>query len=105
MSSILTFSPSFDNKKVNESVVLGMDFTNLLGDGETLDVPTTVLSVVLGTDAAVAAMLSGSPAVSSVYVLQRVINCVDEAIYKLRFTVTTSSGNTFIEDGYFEVCS
>lgn len=92
---------------VVEDVVLAMDFANdrRLAAGETISSPVVTVTVDVGTDADVALLLTGSPALDGTRVLVRkarnkgVANCV----YAIRFQVETSNGQRLILVGMLSV--
>lgn len=88
-----TFSP----KDPAEQIFYSIDFSALLGTGETLGTASASMRVTSGTDAAPSAMLSGLPVITGSIVSQLVIGGVAGSTYLLGISVTTSTGQTFVE--------
>ena len=90
---MITFTP----KDPAEALFYGIDFSNLLGSGETITSATASMRVVSGTDAAPSAMLSGSPVVNGGIVSHKLTGGVAGVVYLLGLTIYTSAGQTIIE--------
>lgn len=88
-------------KFVSESDTFSATFT--LAAGETLASCTAVMSLLWGTDASVASMVSGAVSTSGSTATVLVIAGVAGNIYRLRFTATTSTGRVLTNDSIFEV--
>lgn len=67
------------------------DFTNQLG-ANTISTATVAVEILKGTDAAAAAMVSGTLAISGPLVRQKVANGVLGASYKFTCVATDSAG-------------
>ena len=84
----------FSDKDPDEIVVLGFDYTRLLGVGETIQSATWTAE---DSDGAVNAnLLSGSPVVTSPVVNQIVIGGVLGEVYMHRSIAVTSAGRTLV---------
>lgn len=94
-----TFSP----KDPAEQIFYSTDFSALLSAGETLSTATASLRVTSGTDAAPSAMLSGLPVITGSIVSQLVIGGVAGSTYLLGISVTTSTGQVFVEAAQLDV--
>jgi len=75
-----------------EWVVVSVDFARLIPDGDSLHTPSVEASVLRGTDASPAAVLSGAPQINGTIVAQLMAAAVDGVDYKLRFKVQSVSG-------------
>lgn len=93
----------YTHKDPSEAIRYGYDFAPLLVDGDTLLSVTSTIRVIEGEDASAAAMLSGTVAINGSKVSQLVINGVVGVTYKIGFSATTSSSQTFIEAGLLQV--
>lgn len=80
-----------------------MSFLSLLGGTETLSTAVCAASVYSGTDANPSAIVSGAASISGSNVLQLVTAGVLGVIYELKFTVTTSLGQTLVLCGYLAI--
>lgn len=90
-------------KYINERIVVTCDFARRISQqrqfaGVTLSAPTFVATVLTGVDASPSAIISGSASIDGYKAKQLVINGVDGVTYKLVCTVTTSDGETLIEE-------
>lgn len=85
-------------KQPGETFIIGMDFKNRLGIGETLSTPTvTSKNMATGADST-ATLLSGAASISGTQVLQRVAPAGNSGErHNVQFRVTTSATNT-LED-------
>jgi hypothetical protein len=63
-----------------------------LATGETLSTATVTATTLRGTDASPGLVLNGSATINGATVLQNIRNGVDGVDYKLKLTVTTSTG-------------
>lgn len=77
-----------------ENQSLTMNFVNDLDQGETILSANVLCEVSSGTDASPSSRLTGSPAISGTNVSQRVSGLLPGVVYRLRYVVTTSTGNT-----------
>lgn len=86
-----------DYKDPEEIIDASFDFTSDL-DGETIAAASAIVTIALasGADPGVAAMLSGAPTIAGAIVFQRLVNGVDQAVYRLRCKITTSSGRKLV---------
>lgn len=79
-----------------EVIMVGLDFSALLG-AESMATITWTCAVRVGTDAAAAAMLQGTPANGDAPVFKHMVrNGVDGCLYELRVIITTSGGRTLV---------
>jgi hypothetical protein len=85
----------FTYKYTTESELFSFDFNPVLLSGETLLTAACTAVTIQGTDPAPSAILSGVPVISSGKATQRVIGGINENIYRLVMTCTTSVGNTY----------
>lgn len=92
----------FSPKRVNEVEVFTVDFSALLGTGETITSAVWTCSVKEGSDAAASSMIQGAAAVSGSKVSQKIANGVAGCWYAPVCTVLTSAGQTLTlpEYGY-----
>ncbi len=84
-----------DIKTPDEVLDITFDYVDSLEAGETLVSAVVTVSIRKGADSTPAAILSGSPVVSSPYVVQRVINGVSGATYNLKCLATTNTGRKY----------
>lgn len=98
-----------DSQFITESLVRGVDFTNILTPtGDSLSgTPTVTASVLYGTDTSPQNILNGSPVISSskTQVLQRVSGGVGGTTYLLTMTCSTAQGNILTAQVFFEIKS
>jgi hypothetical protein len=85
----------FSYKLTTESELFTFDFNPVLATGETLSTATCTAIVKQGIDPTPSAILSGTPVISLGQATQRVIGGVDQVVYRLVMTVTTSNANTY----------
>lgn len=90
-----TFAP----KDPAEAVFYGIDFSALLADGETISSATPLLRALTKDDAGTAAMLSGSAVITGAVVTQKIINGLAGNTYRFGISITTSTGQIFIDAG------
>ena len=90
-------STTFSPKDPAETLYYGIDFSALLGTGETITSATAAIRVTTGTDASPSSLLSGAPAISAGVVSQKVTGGVAGCTYLLGISITTSAGQTFVE--------
>jgi hypothetical protein len=88
-------SSQFSYKYTTESELFSFDFNPVLQPTETLSSASCTAITEQGLDPNPSAILSGSPAISNGKATQRVINGLDDNVYRLIMTVTTSLGNTY----------
>lgn len=84
-------------KQPGENRLYSMDFAALLAEGETLDNVLSVAATPTGLT------LSGSAAYSGSIAQQRIYGGTAGQLYKITFTVTTTSGNTLQGEGLLQV--
>ena len=89
----------FTQKYTTESELFSFDFNPVLASGETLNSATCTAITQQGTDPNPSAILSGTPVISLGKATQRVIGGLDDNIYRLIMTVTTSLSNTYTLTG------
>ena len=98
-----------DSQFTTESLVRGIDFTNILTpNGDSLSgTPTVTASVLYGTDTSPQNILNGNPVISSskTQVLQRISGGVGGTTYLLTMTCSTAQGNTLTAQVFFEIKS
>jgi hypothetical protein len=75
--------------------LFSFDFNPVLNTGETLSTATCTAVTIQGTDPDPSAVLSGSPVISLGKATQRIVGGINENIYRLIMTCTTSLGNTY----------
>ena len=105
-----TLQPMYqDSQFTTESLVRGIDFTNILTPtGDSLSgTPTVTASVLYGTDTSPQTILNGNPVISSskTQVLQRISGGVGGTTYLLTMTCPTAQGNTLTAQVFFEIKS
>jgi len=86
-------------KQPAESRLFAMDFTALLGVGETLAGVTSVTAL----PASPALTLSGAATYSGAFASQRILGGTAGVRYKVTFVVTTSASNTLEGEGILQV--
>lgn len=84
-------------KQPAESRLYTMDFSGLLGQGETIAGVTSVTATPSGLT------LSGGPTFSGVFANQRIAGGTSGQKYTVTFLVTTSGGNTLEGEGILQV--
>ena len=89
----------FSYKLTTESELFTFDFNPVLASGETLSSATCTAVTQQGTDPNPSAILDGSPAISLGKASQIVTGGLDDNIYRLIMTVTTSLGYTYTLTG------
>jgi len=89
----------FSQKDPAEAIFYGIDFTALLGAGETISSATPAIRAMVITDSEAAAMLSGSAIIDGGTVKQKIVGGINGNTYRLGFSVVTSAGQTFVEAG------
>jgi len=81
------------NKVSTESIIVTFDFTNDLGQGETISSASVTSTVHQGADSNPSTMISGPAIISGSTVLQRIVGGISGVIYCLTCTITTNSSN------------
>ena len=89
----------FTYKLTTENEIFTFDFNPILQNGETLSTATCTAITSQGTDTNPSAILVGSPVASLGKATQRVSGGLNENIYRLIMTVTTSASNTYTLTG------
>jgi hypothetical protein len=86
-----------DAKDPSEIIDASFEFVDDLA-GEAIAAASAIvtIAVAVGVDADVANMLQGGPSIAGTVVFQRVRNGVDKVDYRLRCTITTSSGRKLV---------
>ena len=95
----------FTSKFITESELFSFDFNPVLATGETLSTATCTAVTIQGTDPNPSAILSGTPVISLGKATQRVVGGLNENIYRLVMTCTTSASNTYTCTGDIPVYS
>lgn len=90
-------------KMLTEVVLRSFDFTDALGVGETLSTAVTTATVYSGVDANPSAIISGSAVIAGTKVAQKFTGGALGTIYSVVCTITTSSAQTIISEGYLAV--
>lgn len=91
---------SFSPKDPEESVVLGVNFVNLLAQAETIQSASWLVEQEDGTAVSSAAVLSGAIDISAAPVVrQKVIGGIPGLTYLHRAKVVTSAGRTLVGGG------
>jgi hypothetical protein len=90
---------TFTAKDPAESIFYGIDFSALLGTGETISSATPAIRGLVMDDAGSAAMLSGPAVIDGAMVKQLVIGGIAGNSYRLGITVVTTAGQVFVEAG------
>lgn len=98
-------SNTFSYKLTTESELFYFDFSQVLGDSETISTANCTVEVASGTDASPSSIKSGSMVISLAQVSQRILGGVSGATYRLITTITTSNSNTYTTVGYLPVYS
>lgn len=88
------------DKSPAETPTIEIDCSDELGDGETIETPTLVVSVIAtrgAADATPDAMRNGEPTLNAAKtsVLQKIRDGIDGVTYKFKLTCSTSAGRTF----------
>jgi hypothetical protein len=92
----------FTPKRVSESEIFAVDYTALLGEGETITSAVWTNSVKSGADANPGAMISGTASIEGSLVMQKLAGGVAGVSYWPICTAVTSMGQTIVlpEPGY-----
>lgn len=83
-------------KRVGETEIFAVDYTALLGTGETISSAVWTNSVKEGTDASPGSMITGSAAISGAVVSQKITGGVAGVYYWPICTATTSLGQIIV---------
>ena len=94
---------AFDEKQVDEDVILSFDFTKQLATGETISTAVFSATVIKGTDASPDNIISGSATISGAVCTQLVINGLDKVKYLVKCIATTSQNQVLHGLGYLAV--
>jgi formylmethanofuran dehydrogenase subunit C len=94
--------PTYTAKDPDETVRLGMDFANLLADGETISSATVAIRTAAGVDASTA-MLSGSPSIDGSIVRHLVTAGTAGVTYRVSWKATTSTSQVLVEGAVLQV--
>lgn len=89
----------FSNKDPRGILPLGIDYADLLDEGETIVSASAEIALLSGTDADPAAMLLGSAVVDGSVVGQWVQGGVAGCTYRLTFIADTSATKRLVEAG------
>ena len=89
----------FTYKLTTESELFSFDFNPVLEPGEALEDATCTSVTQQGTDPDPSAILDGTPIISYGKATQRVTGGIDNNIYRLIMTVSTSYGNIYTLTG------
>ncbi len=93
----------YNAKDPDEDLSYGMDFTNLLGSGETISTASVTVSTYVGTDASPSALLAASPAISSPIVYQRISGGLEGVTYRIKYRISTNQSRVLVAAGYLPV--
>ena len=88
----------FQQKFVDETIVMQSDMTDRLASGETIDTVSSSIIVWSGADPAADAVLSGSPSHADGVISQTVTDGLPGVIYKINLAANTSEGNLLINE-------
>ena len=106
MTIIDSLTPaSFAPKDPAEIVLLAFDFADAAGPAVTLSGSTVSVSVHRGADANPSAILSGSPTINGLQVLQRVVGGLGGVTYSVKAQVDASDGSRYVLAGLLPVRS
>lgn len=96
---------AFDDKQVDEDVVLSFDYSpkGNLATGETISTAVFSATVIKSTDATPNNIISGSAAISGAVCSQLVIDGVDGVKYLIKCIATTSQSQKLHGLGYLTV--
>ena len=90
---------SFSYKITTESELFTFDFSQVLSPSETISTATCSVIVMNGVDPSPSTILVGSTVIVNSTASQRVANGISEVTYRLKMTITTSQGNTYVGIG------
>ena len=91
-----------DEKYPDEVVSATMDFSPVLATGETVSAHSCALSLYVGVTEP-SGMLSGGTALSGTTVAQTVTGGVAGHVYRLRFSVLTSAGRSYVSSSFLPI--
>jgi len=86
----------FTPKRIQETEIFSVDYTALLGTGETITSAVWTNSVKEGTDASPSSMVSGFASITGAVVSQKLTGGVAGVYYWPICTAVTSAGQTII---------
>ena len=93
MSQAITVE-AFDEKQVDEDVILSFDYTKQLAAGETISTAVFSATVVKSTDATPSNIISGAATISGAVCSQLVIDGVDGVKYLIKGIARTSQARS-----------
>lgn len=98
---------ALSTKQTDTTEWFTFDFTNMMIPGESLSSITSVVNTQVSgdTDETPSAMLSGSASISGKTVLQLVTGGLNECVYMMVVTVSTSASNTLVLTAYLPVAT
>ena len=102
MSQAITVE-AFDEKQVDEDVILSFDYTKQLATGETISTAVFSATVVKGTDASPDNIISGLATISGAVCSQLVVDGVNGVKYLIKCIATTSQSQKLHGLGYLTV--
>ena len=102
MSQAITVE-AFDEKQVDEDVILSFNYTKQLATGETISTAVFSATVIKGTDASPDNIISGSATISGAVCSQLVIDGVNGVKYLIKCIATTSQNQKLHGLGYLTV--
>lgn len=79
------------------------DFTSQLATGETISTAVCTATVYSGTDASPSSIISGSAAISTPIISQKLTAGILGVCYLILCAITTSAGQTLILSGYLVI--
>ncbi len=94
---------NYSSKDPSEIIFYGLNFGQLLSEGETITAATVACEAALGVDAAAATMPSGAVGINGSVVRSLIGGGVHGVTYKVSFEVDTSSGQKLKDHGIFDV--
>ncbi len=94
---------AFDEKQVDEDIVVTFKYTDQLATGETISLAVFSATVVKGVDASPSDIISGSATISGAVCSQLIINGVDGVKYLIKCIATTSQNQKLHGLGYLTV--
>jgi len=94
---------NYSSKDPSEIIFYGLNFGELLSDGETITTATVACEAILGADAGASTMPSGTVGINGSVVRSLISGGVHGVTYKVSFVVNTSSGQKLKDFGTFDV--
>ena len=94
---------NYSTKDPAEIIFYGLNFGEMLSEGETITSATVACTTLIGTDASASAMPTGSVGINGTVVRSLVTGGVHGVTYKVTFTINTSSGQKLKDFGTFDV--